>query len=110
MNQDRRSQARRRRIQTISQTIEELSAQLNQLIIEENQDNRVPAASPVAAAINRQASDDFQINDRVEITNNYQGLRGATGKVTCVTAKQVSVRIDGQKRVYQKSKHSVRKL
>ena len=96
MNQDRRNQVRRRRIQTLSQTIKELSAQLNQLIIESSnqqqlitdqaQQNRQPAAITTEHC---QASDnEFEINNRVEITNitnNYQGLRGARGVVTCIT-------------------------
>ena len=104
MNNEEISQARKQRIQRISKTIEELSTQLNQLIIQDQltEDNEVQ---------NPQAQEtEFQIGDRIEILNNYKGLRGAQGVITHITAKQVSLRVDGHRGVVNKKKSNVRKV
>ena len=98
-------QTRKNEIQRLSQEIENLSTQLNQLIIEDNQ-----AEEEVPPAANPNIEEELQEGDRVVITNNYRGQRGSQGVVTHVTPKQVSIRIDGQRRVVNKKKTNVRKI
>ena len=78
---------------SLSRNIEELTTQLNLLIIEENQEQE--------QLIN------YQIGDRVEITNNYRGLRGTQGIITHVTPQQVSIRAEGHRRVITKKKTNI---
>ena len=103
MNNEEIRIARKQRIQHISKDIEELSAQLNQLIIQDQLTERevqnLPAPEP-----------ELQIGNRVEITNNYKGLRGAQGVITHITAQQVSLRVDGHRRVINKKKSNVRRV
>jgi hypothetical protein len=111
MNDDERSQtARRQRIRAISQNIQELSAQLNRLIIEESQEQEQIQTERRPQPQVTQQQQEFAVNDRVVITNSYGGLRGATGTVVHVTPRQVSIRVDGHRRIYQKRKSNVRKL
>ena len=62
------NQARKQRIQRISQEIEDLSAQLNNLII---QDQLAEREEQQDLSTQEQ---ELHIGDRVEITNNYKGL------------------------------------
>ena len=62
------NQARKQRIQRISQEIEDLSAQLNNLII---QDQLAEREEQLDLSTQEQ---ELHIGDRVEITNNYKGL------------------------------------
>ena len=105
MNDPARRQIRRARIQTISQEIEDLSAELNQLIIQDNQEAN---NEPRTTELDQQY--EFEIGNRIEITNSYKGQRGLQGTVTRVTAKQVSIRIDGQRRIINKKKTNVRPI
>ena len=98
-------QTRKNEIQRLSQEIENLSTQLNQLIIEDNQ-----AEEEIPPVVNPDIEEELQEGDRVVITNNYRGQRGSQGVVTHVTPKQVSIRIDGQRRVVNKKKTNVRKI
>jgi hypothetical protein len=98
-------QTRKNEIQRLSQEIENLSTQLNQLIIEDNQDRE-----EVLPIVNPNIEEELQEGDRIVITNNYRGQRGSQGVVTHVTPKQVSIRIDGQRRVVNKKKTNVRKI
>lgn len=111
-NEQRRSQARRRRIQVITRSIQELSQQLNRLILEEDRQNPPSAvrALPLPAELRPTHQPVFEINDRVVITNNYLGLKGTKGTLVRVSAKQVWIRVDGDDRVYQKSRNNVCKL
>jgi hypothetical protein len=104
MNQQSNRKSRRLEIQRLSQTIASLSSQLNQLIIEEQQEDE-----DQTSRIQQQATE-FKIGDRVEITNNYRGLRGTQGVITHVTVHQVSIRVDGQRKVINKKKNNVRKV
>jgi hypothetical protein len=103
-----RRQIRKARIQHISQEIEELSAELNQLIIQDNQEERNDPPPQVQVRPNQQ--EQLAVGNRVEITNNYKGQRGLQGTITGITEKQVSLRIDGQRRVINKKKTNVRLL
>jgi transcription antitermination factor NusG len=101
------SQTRRQRIQRLSQQVADLSLQLNQLIIQENQeqeDTDQDRKSSKALEI------EFLIGDQVEITNNYRGLRGTQGTITHVTTHQVSLQIEGQRKVITRKKSNVRKI
>jgi hypothetical protein len=103
MNNEELRLARKQRIKRISKDIEELSIQLNQLIIQDQLAEREVQNLPAQER-------DFQIGDRVEITNNYKGLRGSQGVVTHITAHQVSLRVDGHRRVINKKKSNVRRV
>ena len=104
-----RRQTRKQRIREISQDIDTLSAQLNQLIIEDNQEDQAIAADQQTDN-SPPLNNDLNIGDRVEITNNYRKQRGLKGTVTHLTAQQVSLRIDGERRVVNKKKTNVRKI
>ena len=69
-------QARKQQIQHISQDIEYLSAQLNQLIIQNQLDEQEEQQDLQAL------EQELHIGDQVEITNNYKGLWGALGVTT----------------------------
>ena len=56
------------------------------------------------------AEDQFVIGDRVVVLNSYGGNRGATATVTHITPKQVSIRIDGQRKVINKYRTSVQRI
>lgn len=103
---EQRRQTRKLRIREISQNIETLSAQLNQLIIEDNREDQIVEANPPPTPVDNE----FNIGDRVQITNNYRRQRGLQGTVTHVTQQQVSLRIDGERRVINKKKTNVRKI
>ena len=94
MNNPNQWQTRRAHIQAISQEIENLPAELNQLIIQDNQeDNNKPCITAVDPQVQ------FQEGNIIEITNSYKGQQGLHGMVTKVTPKkQVSICIDGQRR------------
>ena len=97
------SQQQRIRIQQLAQQINELSEQLSELLIEEQneeQQNHNPAAAV------REANQFFE-GDRVRIRNNYRGLRGATGTVIHLTPQQVSIRLDSNNRVVNRKRTNV---
>ena len=99
MNRNTRPTRRQTEIQRLSQDIEQLATRLNQLILEENQQE-----------LQQVQNDDYQIGDRVEITNNYRGLRGTQGIITNVTPQQVNIRAEGYRRTITKKKTNVRRL
>ena len=103
MNDPTRRLTRKACIQAISQEIENLSAELNQLII---QDNREENNEPRITDLEQQ--EQFEVGNRIEITNSYKGQQGLQGTITKVTLKQVSIRIDGQRRIINKKKTNVR--
>jgi preprotein translocase subunit YajC len=102
MNRETRLTTRQNEIQRLSRDIENLATRLNQLILEENQETRENQL--------QESDDDYQIGDRVQITNNYRGLRGTQGIVTNVTAQQVSIQIEGNRRPINKKKTNVRRV
>jgi uncharacterized sporulation protein YeaH/YhbH (DUF444 family) len=102
MNNPARRLTRKARIQEISQEIENLSAELNQLIIQDNQEEDIEIRNTDID------QPQFQEGNRIEITNSYKGQQGLRGTITKVTAKQVSIRIDGQRRIINKKKTNVR--
>jgi preprotein translocase subunit YajC len=98
MNWNTRPTTRQTEIQRLSRDIKELATRLNLLIIEENQQDQ------------QVQDDDFQVGDRVVITNNYRGLRGTQGIITNVTPQQVNIRAEGHRRTISKKKTNVRRL
>ena len=99
---------RRTEIERISQEIEELSAQLHDLLaldrIEDEEGQR-PRQNQNQI---QPAAREFAIGNRIEVTNNYRNQRGRRGYITGVTPKQVTIRLDGDVRTYNKKKTSVR--
>jgi DNA-directed RNA polymerase beta' subunit len=87
------------RINEIARIIDELSAELSNLLtIEENNQGRD----------NQDIRREIQIGDTVEITNNYREQLGERGIVTKVTEKQVSLRLESTGRIIRKKKSNVR--
>ena len=82
MSNDRRRLTRRTEIERLSNQLNTISAQLNQLILDEHREE--------------EEEQDYSIGDRVRILNNYRGLRGAIGTVVSVTQQQVRIQVDGR--------------
>ena len=115
MNNNRRDR-RQTRITQISQQIDTLSSELNRLVIKDNldtnqtgQEQQGNQPEPVTTPTTAERTE-LQEGDRVVITNNYKGQRGSVGTITSVTKHQVSLRIEGQRRVINKKKSNVRKI
>jgi len=86
----------RQRALDISEQIATLSAELNRLLRLEALDlNRVPP-DPVPSVVpdNPAPPESFSVGSRVQITNNYRGLRGQQGTVTRVTRVFIFLRLD----------------
>ncbi len=116
MNNNQRRNQRSKEIQDLSQNIEELSARLNALIIEEANDQATEREDSNQTGRNKARNQenrhikDLEIGDQVQILNNYKGLRGRIGVVTNVTTFQVSIRIPGRRGLVTKRKNNVRKI
>ena len=105
MNQNNREdQQRRDQIQELARQINQLSEQLNCLLIIENEEGRDQQLPNPPAP---RGENEFRDGDRVRIRNNYRGLRGATGTVVNVTPQQVSIRLDGQSRIVNRKQTNV---
>ena len=74
---DNDNRQRQEQIQQILQQINLLSCQLQLLILDNNNQR------------------DFIVGDYVQITNNYQRLRGARGTITRVTPQRVYIELEG---------------
>lgn len=82
------------RIQELSTEIERLTAELNQLL--NNQDPE---------------EEEFELGNLVEVTNDYRGQRGTRGEVVHITPNQLVIRLENNpKRTIRKNKSSVRKV
>ena len=118
MDNDRRQTRRDRqnRITRISQQIDNLSTELSRLIVADNQDQQNQEQQQRGNRPTRTADtpinqrEEYNEGDRVVITNNYKGQRGTVGVITGVTRHQVSLRIEGQRRVINKKKSNIRKI
>jgi preprotein translocase subunit YajC len=86
------------RINEIARIIDELSAELSQLLTIEDNNQGIN---------NQEIRREIRIGDRVEITNNYRDQLGQQGTVTRVTEKQVSLRLDSTGRIIKKKKSNV---
>ena len=87
------------RISEIARIIDELSAELNQLLLLENQ-----------ADNNSQIEDrrEIIVGDTDEITNEYRNQLGEQGIVTKVTRAQVTLTLNSTGRSIRKKKNNVR--
>ena len=101
------NESRIARIEQITQQLEDLSTELNRLILEEayliREDPSTAAAAPTQSRLQ-----EFAIGQRVEITNNHNGLRGARGTITAISQAQVWLIVDGHRRAIRKKKTNVR--
>jgi hypothetical protein len=52
----------------------------------------------------------FELGNYVEITNNYQGLKGTRGFIARITDKQVTLQDERTKYFHKRSKANVRKI
>ena len=100
------SKNRKKQIQDLSKQIEELSAQLALLITQDQEQEQ----NEQQGSTSTNEVSTFEIGDRVVITNNYKGYRGKQCIITHITDKQVSLRVDGQRKVVNKRKTNVRKV
>jgi transcription antitermination factor NusG len=102
-NRSRRQSQRRSEINRISSQIDQLSTQLNRLLIaeaEEQQQEQRPRTNRI----------EIKEGDKVEITNNHKGLKGARGTVISVTPKQVALQLEVNKNIVYRSKTNVRRI
>ena len=74
-------------IARLTALVENLSIRVRQLERRERTANRAPAEQPQAAQPipAQQVERDFEIGDRVEVTNSYRGQRGLQGTVVRVS-------------------------
>ena len=102
---DNETNQRTQQIQQLARQIQELSEQLNQLLAIEDQNEGDQHQQPPNPPPEPRGVNEFREGDRVQILNNYRGLRGATGTVINVTPQQVSIRLEGQNRIVNR-KHT----
>ena len=95
---------RRLQIQELADSINALNRRLNELIIEDQQANQEDNEEEQQ---DRSLQTSFQIGNRVVITNNYKGLQGRTGSIIHNTHRQVTIRLDGDRRTFIKNKSNV---
>jgi hypothetical protein len=96
MNRKTSQSKRQQDSKRLLQNIEDLSRQLNQLILEEHQSEQQKDQQE------DQQEDqqvEFEIGDLVENSNSYRGLRGTQGIVSHVTTHQVSLQAKGHQSV-----------
>ena len=95
---------RRERRKSTEEQIEELTEQLKVITLqlsrlqEQVQQEREEAIAEVVQGI-EQRPRSFQIGDLVRITNNYQNLRGAEGRVTNINTSFVTIRLHSGRQV-----------
>ena len=90
------------RIEQIAQQLEDLTSELNRLLIEEAFIQR-----PNEVVVTATQPREFAEHQRVQITNNYRGQLNARGTVTDVTPHWVWVRIDGHRFPVRKRHHNL---
>jgi hypothetical protein len=76
---------------------------------EQRVEERVSAAQPYQQISNTQVTE-LEVGDRVLILNSHRNLQGATGQVIAIQKKQVSLRLDKEKWLIQRSKKNLRKI
>lgn len=90
---------RTKRIKEIAQQIEELSEELNALILLDEQ-------SKPKTSINH----DIELGNVVEITNKYKNLQGSRGTVIKITNHQVTIRLENSNETIKRKKTNVKKI
>ena len=88
------------RITELARLIDELSAELNQLLSIEDEDS-----SQITRTIIPRT--EFRIGDIVEITNEYRNQLGERGTITKVTRTQVAISLHSTGRIIRKKKTNV---
>ena len=88
------------RITEIARLIDELSAELSQRLILEDQTEENPTIVDTRPEI--------IVGDTVEITNDYRNQQGERGTVTRVTRAQVTLTLQSTGRTIRKKKSNVR--
>ena len=97
-----------------SEQIERLTDELNQLRIDfTTKSDRINSnINKLRKEIhdNQETSNQFELGNHVEITNNYKGLKGTRGFITKITTKQVVIQDEKTRRHHTRSKKNVRKV
>ena len=94
------SPARRRRIRAVARQIQVLSDELESLLLEEDPQDppspplRTTTPPPPPRSLNPDSTGFFLPDDRVEIVNNLNGLRGQQGIVLYTNRRFVYFRLD----------------
>lgn len=96
------------RIAKIARAIEELSNELNTLlVIEDNVSSSNTQEPNQLANVQSAVPTIFQFGQEVEITNDYNNQLGLKGIITRVTPKQVYIRLFSSNEIVRKSKKSI---
>jgi hypothetical protein len=104
-----------------SEQIDRLTEQLHQLRLEFNtKSDRIineinQLREDISESRQQDDSDDdsdhiFALGNYVEITNNYQGLKGTKGYIAKITEKQVILQDEKTREFHKRSKTNVRKV
>jgi hypothetical protein len=98
-NENKRS----KRIKEIAKEIEQLSEELNALLLVED-NTKTRSQQQIHTA------DDIVLGNVVEVTNTYKNLQGSRGTVIKVTKHQVTIRLENNVDVIKRKKSNVRKV
>ena len=97
-----------------SEQIERLTDELNQLHIDfTTKSDRINSnINKLRKEIhnNQDTNDQFVLDNHVEITNNYKGLKGTRGFIMKITTKQVVIQDKKTQRCHMQSKTNIRKV
>jgi hypothetical protein len=96
---------RNKRIKEIAKEIEQLSEELNALLMSEEASNTINERE---SFINN--DNNIELGNVVEITNNYKNLQGTRGTVIKVTKHQVTIKLEDNNEVIKRKKSNVRKI
>jgi hypothetical protein len=83
---------RKHRIKEISSQIQTLTKELESLLLQEDESDT-----------------SLSVGDKITITNNHLGLRGATGTVVGITKTQYRIKLDNGSFVHRGKQNVVRK-
>jgi hypothetical protein len=96
---------RNKRIKEIAKEIEQLSEELNALLISEEENKNTDDNE----SFNNERSN-LEVGNVVEITNNYKNLQGSRGTVIKITKQQVTIRLESINQLVNRKKSNVRKI
>ena len=89
-----------KKIQELGAQISSLSRELEELLrVDDNNDSTSSSTSK---------SQELQLGDYVEITNNYKGQKGLRGYITAVSQVRVAVSLENDKGIISKAKTSLK--
>ena len=95
-----RSLENQSRITELAKLIDELSAELNQLLSIEDEESPQISSTIIPRT-------EFRVGDVVEITNEYRNQLGERGTITKVTRTQVAINLHSTGRTIRKKKTNV---